>query len=590
LHQPTYMNAYLRQPRVLVPVLLGAFVLLAIAYSITVPLGEAPDEVSHFAYIQYLLTHHELPPAEGAAAGESHQPPLYYFIGALSTTWIPVSDWQVIANPDYVLDDPQTPNLLVHTRQEAFPYQGSTLAWHLVRLLSVVMGAITVWATWRIALILLGDDEWLAFGAAAFVAFLPEFTFISGMVNNDNLVVMLSSLSVLQILRMRDSIWSKRDSIILGLLIGLAALTKLSGLVLWAFALFVYSYRGLRSRRIGMAGLHSTLCLGTATLIASPWFAYNLIQFGDPLGWSKVIALSPPRQAAMGFSDWLSLVQGLFTSFAGRFGGALQLKLAEPYYWAFGFGILLALLGWIGYARDLREGRFSNRTRDSLLIFSLFWLLMLIAFVRWTTTVLGTDQARQLFPGLPLLSIFLITGLARFARGNAKSATVALSVMGLALTIAILFYLNGLYAPQPSFAQFDTAQSHTDFGQTIRILDYRLARTSVKPGELISVQVDWQALKEPREDYWLLLQLLGPGGAVAYKDGIPSGGLRTTDWWQVGELHSSRHTLLIPADVKPGTYMLALGLHPYGRWDWLRVNGQDGFPLGEIQVMPLPGG
>jgi hypothetical protein len=67
------------------PLLLLAFLLLDLTYSVTIPLGEAPDEVSHFAYVEYLTAHRQLPTPEGAVTGEAHQPPLYYLIGALST-------------------------------------------------------------------------------------------------------------------------------------------------------------------------------------------------------------------------------------------------------------------------------------------------------------------------------------------------------------------------------------------------------------------------------------------------------------------------------------------------------------------------
>ena len=133
------------------PSLIGAFVALAFAYSVTIPLGEAADEVSHWSYIQYLLSKHALPKPEGAVLGESHQPPLYYAIGALATAWIPREEFPVIADPGFSLTDSQAANLLLHTRREEFPYQGVPLAWHLVRLLSVAMGAITVCSTWQIA-------------------------------------------------------------------------------------------------------------------------------------------------------------------------------------------------------------------------------------------------------------------------------------------------------------------------------------------------------------------------------------------------------------------------------------------------------
>ena len=120
--------------RTALPALLAAFVLLTLAYSVAIPLGEAADEVPHFAYVQYLVTQQRLPPPEGTVLGESHQPPLYYFLGALATAWIPRENFQVANNPNFVLYDPRTPNLFLHSN-EAFPYRDDVLAWHWVRLL-----------------------------------------------------------------------------------------------------------------------------------------------------------------------------------------------------------------------------------------------------------------------------------------------------------------------------------------------------------------------------------------------------------------------------------------------------------------------
>src|SRR5512143_1006047 len=87
--------------------LVAGFVLLALGYTVTVPLGESSDEVSHWSYIQYLAAHWSLPKPEGAVLGESHQPPLYYLLGALATFWLEPQGFEPIANPDFILDDPQ---------------------------------------------------------------------------------------------------------------------------------------------------------------------------------------------------------------------------------------------------------------------------------------------------------------------------------------------------------------------------------------------------------------------------------------------------------------------------------------------------
>ena len=174
-------------------VILALFVFLATSYSVIVPLGEAPDEVPHFTYIRYIARNGRLP--VGAEEHEGFQPPLYYLIGAASTFWIDTSDYAIRANGDYSFTDDLPPfNLLLHTTEESFPYHGWALAWHIIRLLSVAMGATTEWATYWNPREVFPKDKYVAVGAAAFNAFLPQFLFISGVINNDNLAACLSAL------------------------------------------------------------------------------------------------------------------------------------------------------------------------------------------------------------------------------------------------------------------------------------------------------------------------------------------------------------------------------------------------------------
>jgi hypothetical protein len=64
-------------------VLITAYVILDVAYSVTVPLWEAPDEVAHFEYIAHLVKTHSLPVQQVGVLDEAHQPPLYYAVAAL---------------------------------------------------------------------------------------------------------------------------------------------------------------------------------------------------------------------------------------------------------------------------------------------------------------------------------------------------------------------------------------------------------------------------------------------------------------------------------------------------------------------------
>ncbi len=560
-------------------ILLAVFAALAFGYSIVTPLGEAPDEVSHWAYVQYLVTRHALPKPEGAVLGESHQPPLYYLFGALATFCIPQPDFPALTNPDFAFGQPQTPNLLLHTRREQFPYSGVPLAWHIWRLFSVGMGVVTVWATYQTCQLWPDLTAPFALAAAAFVAFLPAFNFLSGMVNNDNLIIMLSALGILQSVRILRGGPRPRSLVLLGVLLGLSALTKLSGLVLWLFAGALLAWQAWPARDWRALLRSAAWTFLPALIIVLPWMVYNLLQYGDPLAWSLVMRSTPVRREPISWQDIGVLLAGLWTSFWGRFGGALHLRMADWVYAALGAIPVLALAGW------LRRGH-SKTHYGIVALFALFWLFLLTAFARWTLVMLGTDQARQLYPGLSLLAMVLVLGLARLFASRAHLALTLASAALLALDIAALAFLGLTFAPPQPMLNFSppSDSAYADFSNTIRVLAYGVPTTRAAPGDTISVVVQWQALKDPSEDYWLLLQLVGAGEPVVNKDGVPGAGRYTTDWWRRGEVYLSLHTLRLPDDLAPGTYTLRLGLHPFGDSQWLAVRDQEMLELARIEV------
>lgn len=432
--------------RLALPALLAAFVLLALGYSIAIPLGEAADEVPHYAYVQYLLAQQQLPTPTGAVLGESHQPPLYYFLGALATAWIPQAPFQVIANPDFAFDDRIVPNLLIHDARERFPYRAGALAWHLVRLLSIALGAVTIWSTWQIARHLFPVNLWIVFGAAAFVAFLPGFVLLSAVVNNDNLVIALSSLGVLQTLRAAQRGFPIGDAVLLGIILGLAVLSKLTGLVVWVFAAsyWLITCRGEnRWRKLAPSFL---LCFGIAGVMILPWLVYNQLTFGDPLAWSIYLTIATPRPGPMSLGDWARLGLGLYTSFWGRFGGALQIYLPRIMYSALGLICIVPLVGWLRYARDVRQGRSDPARRTLLILLTLFGVPMLAVYARWSVGDLAAGQARLIFPWLPLIAIFLAAGLAGASKAWERINIASLSGALGALCIGTLIYIRAIYA------------------------------------------------------------------------------------------------------------------------------------------------
>src|SRR5512143_260569 len=191
-------------------VLLIAFVVLALTYSLTVPLFEGPDEIWHYAFANHLASGGGLPvfdvnqPATFLRNGA--HPPLYYALIAALIAPIDRADFP--AEYRFNLASPKitpgasgtTPNLLIHTTYEDFPFRNTALAGHLARLVSIALGALTVAGVFAVARRLLRDER-LALIAAAFVAFIPQFVYGTALINNDALAAASATWLLYALLR-----------------------------------------------------------------------------------------------------------------------------------------------------------------------------------------------------------------------------------------------------------------------------------------------------------------------------------------------------------------------------------------------------
>ena len=168
-------------------IVLAGFLLLGVLYSLVTPAFEAGDELWHYPFVQSLATGHGLPIQDPNVKTlweqEGGQPPLYYALSALATFWIDARDLpdRLWRNPEAKIGIPLAfgnKNMVVHTSAEIFPWQGTTLAVHIIRFFSVFLSALTIVFTYLFALEI-RKDSWLATLVAAIVAFNPMFIFIS---------------------------------------------------------------------------------------------------------------------------------------------------------------------------------------------------------------------------------------------------------------------------------------------------------------------------------------------------------------------------------------------------------------------------
>jgi hypothetical protein len=123
------------------------------------------------------------------------------------------------------------------------------------------------------------------------------------------------------------------------------------------------------------------------------------------------------------------------------------------------------------------------------------------------------------------------------------------------------------------------------FGEAIVLEGYALDE-SARAGDVLHLNLYWQASTAVAEDYQVFVHLLGEDGQRwAQKDGAPLLGARPTSSWQPGERLTDRRGLLLPSDMPPGSYHLRVGLYRLSDGSrLLTAEGADGLDLGPVSI------
>ena len=117
-----------------------------------------------------------------------------------------------------------------------------------------------------------------------------------------------------------------------------------------------------------------------------------------------------------------------------------------------------------------------------------------------------------------------------------------------------------------------------------------MSRLPLTSGSILQIDLYWRTDSLLSQRYKVFIHLVDPGGhLISQRDSEPGGGLELTTTWQVGQVYTDRHGLLIPQDLPAGRYSVLMGLYELGNpTNRLPVSGEltegDSFQLGEVSV------
>lgn len=437
------------------PILICAyFVVLALSYAVAMPPFEASDEAAHFLYIHNLLETRALPliagrdeiaereDSVGRWSIENHQPPLYYAAGALLISWTQRNDIEAYLEPNgliFLRGLPQdNANKWLHSPN---PPQGDTLvALWVLRLYSLGLSTTTLFLIYRAARLfaeLIGEKtEAFALTVMLLVASIPTFIAIGASVNNDNLVTLLYTAGVYQTLRLWRYGITRRDTIILCLLLGMIALTKITGLTLFGVVYGTLAL-GVVMRRFTVR--QAALIIGTTALTAAVfagwWYIRNWSLYGDPLAVAATSTLwGREFSVATESGDVFAEISRIWRSF-WMMMGHLHWPVWGP-AWLYTYATIISLAGVTGLLMRVALRDKSSFALRSWRLVGSFFVLLLALLLPVLALVVGTrgvdiSYGRLLFPSLVGFGPLLVVGWRRLSGRFAPLLIMPLAVMAL---------------------------------------------------------------------------------------------------------------------------------------------------------------
>lgn len=594
-------------------VIVALHIALGGIYASTTPIFETPDEGHHVGFIEWLRRGHGLPVQDPIRdretptlyAQEGSQPPLFYVLAALATSGMPSADFEAAhtENPLSRIGQPATTHNVNSYRPQTT--RGDT--WQLVMVLRaalVLMSGATVWLVGYLAERVSG--RWaVGLLAASVAAFNPMMVFINASVSNDNLVIALNTaaLTLGAYVALSGRSARPRDLVGLGLLLGAAALTKLSGLVAWPIVAALLAVPGWhtlqtpvktadprRFWRTQLAGLLRQwfVVFGIAMLVCGWWYVRNVLLYGELFGTNTMVAIAGPRTIGLVeliVEEWY----GFFLSFWAVFG-VFTILAPEWVYRAVSALTVAALLGGVwALGASFRSGDWRRPTPARMIgiLLTVMAALTLAALIRWTQQTYAS-QGRLMFGAIAPLALALAYGwwsLADRLRAGRVVWVVPIGLAALATYLPIAV-IAPRYQPPAIVSEADLPQAlhriDARLGDGLELLGVSYDPSPRRPGENVSFTLYWRAAAPLVHDDFLALVVYGRDETVvSLADTWPGRGLLPPGNMAPGAIYADTYTLPLTQTAQAPTLLtLRIGL-------W-RERPENRLPITTLAGEPLP--
>ena len=565
-------------------ILLLLFFGSALVFDQSTPTFEASDEAWHYGVVREIASGRGMPVQQPGQITEfrqeGSQPPLYYYVSSLIIKWVDDYDSldRYIYNTFGQVGIPGTQsnvNMFRHSNEEDFPWHGVTLAVRLIRWFSILLACGTIYYSYQIATLLYPKNNVIPILTGYFTAFNPMFLFISASVNNDNGIWFLSTVVIYFLLVKIQSSTNKLDSSsyfvsrllndnlfpwILGVLFGLAILTKLSALLLAPVLLLYLIYKAKYQSSVNQVVFDGMKILFCIITVSGWWFYRNWILYDEFFGFDTMLSLyGYARVEPITLSGFFSELQGWWFSFWGVFGAFNIL----PEKWFFVGVNTLFLISIGGFIRLLlQREKITNPLIEQYFVHYLAWLFLfvtLVGNVYWSINQ-HAAQGRLAIIALPVISTYLAAGIVFMAGRSLQKYVYYLFiiVMPCVSLFVSIFYIASRYEKPKPIKQDDLPDNvmmvNSVYNDEIELLGYSVNDDTMYVGSSLEVTLYWRGKIDISDDYNLSLNLYGRNMEnIGKLDTWPGRGLLPTGDWQPDVIYPDNYIIPITVDATTPT-------------------------------------
>jgi hypothetical protein len=457
-----------------------------------------------------------------------------------------------------------------------------------VRLLSVALSTATVLITYLIGLEIFPKRRYMALAAAALTGFNPQYLVITSAASDYGMAAALSGLALWVMLRILRHGPSTRQMLVLGILIGLAGLTKLSGLGLLPLAALVLGLTWWRHRmplrKLVQTGL---IVFAVSGLLLAPWFLTVVTGHTEVTG-TTVEYYVPGFRGILGRPQepLPILLRNVALTYWITFNFEMFGPVPQPTYLVLTV-LCLAGIGLVGVilGQPAERPRYDTSARLGLLVISLWaGIVFSILFVYY---IRQAPFGRYMYLAVSSVSTLLAVGLAQWVPA-ARQRIVLTAVASIALGIAAIspfVFIVPVYARPARLAQADLpvnlARVDVDYDGKMRLLGYQLDRREVAPEEDLQITLYWQAITAMDENYVTFVHVFGRDGQkIAQRDSYHGLGNYPSSLWSPGEIAADRYRVSVAADAAgPVLARIEVGLYEFDTEHRLTAFDPQGNPV-----------